>query len=255
MHNVEIIREFSHQAAAFNVAPVMRSTETLSTLIGCATSWNIRGRWVEVACGPGLVARALAPFVDSVLGCDLTPAMAELGMREAVAAGLRNVRLILADALSLPFPSVSVHGTITRFSLHHIPAPLRCVREMVRITVPGGLVVVGDHVTSPDGRVAAWHQEIERLRDPSHWACLSADQIRHLGEQCGLRLLESHEIPFSLSYEEWVTRGSGGPQNRALLEALLQDRPQDNEVFDVVSTSAGHRELHTQYFIGIWQKN
>ena len=58
---------------------------------------------------------------------------------------------------------------------------------MARVVRPGGWVVVGDHLTDEDADAAAWHQEIERLRDPTHWASQTPARLRAMGEAAGPR--------------------------------------------------------------------
>ena len=100
----------------------------------------------------------------------MTPAMVERAEAEAVAGGQAGLVFSRGDATALEEADASYDGAITRFSLHHIPAPSRVIEEMARVVRPGGWVVVGDHLTDADSDAAAWHQEIERLRDPTHWA-------------------------------------------------------------------------------------
>lgn len=253
MHRDAIVEEFTHQSAAFNVSPVHRSAETLATLIDLIPAAPDQ-RWLEVACGPGLIARALAPRVGEVHGVDLTPAMVDLATAEAQRAGITNARFSLADGTALPFEPASYDGAVTRFSLHHIPLPIRCVSEMARVVRPGGWVVLADHVTTEDAEGAAWHQEIERLRDPSHWASLTIDRLRALGEAAGLTQRVERVIPFKLDYEEWITRGSGGEAFRELIERSLADRPNGCECFRVQPNGAGGRDLHLIYWLSLWER-
>ena len=155
----------------------------------------------------------MAPRVGSVLGLDLTPAMVDKARAEADAAGAENVSFEVGDATALDLPDDTLDGAITRFSLHHIPAPMRVLEEMRRVVKPGGQVVVADHVTDDDGEAAAWHEQIERLRDPSHWACLTPSRIAALGERAGLEPDFDRVVPFEIDYGEWLNRGSGGPAN------------------------------------------
>lgn len=253
MHADTIVSEFTHQAATFNASPVMSSAETLQTLVDLIPSAEDQ-RWLEVACGPGLISRALARHVASVRGIDITEAMVELARREARAAGLKNAEFSLGDATALPFDDASFHGAVTRFSLHHIPVPGRCVAEMARVVRPGGWVVLGDHVTDPDQEAAAWHQEIERLRDPSHWACLTPKQLRSLAERADLTLAEERLIPVSLDYEEWLTRGSGGPTMRELVGRALAERPEGCDAFRPGRDPSGKPTLHLRYWLSLWRR-
>lgn len=253
MHTDAILSEFTRQSASFNVAPVMRSAETLQSLVDRVPE-DGTGTWIEVACGPGLISRALAPKLRRIIGIDLTHAMLEVGRREAARVGLTNACFVRGDALRLPIADDSVSGAVTRFSLHHIPVPGRVVAEMARIVHPGGLVVIGDHVTTTDSAAAAWHQEIERLRDPSHWACLTPGALRAAGELAGLTLLSERLIPFSLEYEEWLTRGTGGEQTRRLLDQLLHLQPDGADSFRVVAEPGRERTLHLAFWLSVWQR-
>jgi SAM-dependent methyltransferase len=250
-HSGAIREEFSHQADSFARSPGMSLAETLGALVELVPE-DPEARWVEVACGPGLVARAMAPRVGSVVGVDLTPTMIEKARADAADAGMENLTFELGDATALDLPDDSLDGAITRFSLHHIPAPVRVLEEMRRVVRPGGQVVVADHVTDDDGAAAAWHEEIERLRDPSHWACLTPARIEALAERAGLEPDEERLVPFSIDYGEWLYRGSGGPANADLIERLLSEAPATAESF-VVTGSGDDRRLNLRNSLHRWQ--
>jgi len=240
MHEQSIREEFTHQSDAFARAAVMSSAETLGVLLDLVPE-EPQARWLEVACGPATVARAMAGRVGSVHGVDLTPAMVAKAGEEAAREGIANAEFSLADATGLGFAEASFDGAVTRFSLHHIPAPGRVLEEMARVVRPGGWVIVGDHVTDADGDAAAWQEEIERLRDPSHWACLTPDRLRALGEAAGLELDLEELIPFDLDFAEWLDRGSGGASAASLIESLLARAPVAADSFRVVGEGEGRR--------------
>lgn len=237
-HSTSIRDEFAHQADAFARSPTMSLVETLDAVVDLVPA-DPAARWAEFACGPGLISRAMAPRVGSVQGFDLTPAMVDKARSEAAAAGVRNVGFELGDATALNVPDDTFDGAVTRFSLHHIPAPVRVLEEMRRVVKPGGLLVVADHVTDDDGAAAAWHEEIERLRDPSHWACLTPSRLAALGERAGLEPDLDQVIPFEIDFEEWLNRGSGGPANAELIERLLGEAPATVESFVVTGEGDG----------------
>jgi SAM-dependent methyltransferase len=219
MHEHTIVTQFTRQAESFNTAAVANAPETLDALVRFAGPGPAE-RWLEAACGPGLIARALAPVTRAVVGVDATPAMLEVARREA--GGVANAEFVLGDATALEFGDAEFDGAITRFSLHHIPVPSRVVAELARVVRPGGKVVLADHLVDDDAAAAGWATEVERLRDPSHWAALPLPRLRALGERAGLTLEEERIVPLALDYEDWLARG-GGP--RALVEAALAERP------------------------------
>jgi SAM-dependent methyltransferase len=251
-HQQRIVSEFTHQSERFNVSPI-HTGETLQRLVEFLPL-TADAAWLEVACGTGLVSRALAPRVASVRGIDLTPAMIEVARREAARAGLANARFEVGDATRLGLPAASLDGAVTRFSLHHVPVPGRVVAEMARVVRPGGWVCLADHVTSDDMAAAAWHQEIERLRDPSHWACLTPAQLRDLGGRAGLALHQEATLPFVMSFDEWLSRGSGGPEMGALIERALTGRPEGIPGYRVAPGAGGERALHLVYHLTLWRR-
>ncbi len=242
MYEESIREEFAHQADSFAASPVPNMAETLGTLVELVPE-DAEARWLEVACGPAIVGRAIAPRVGSVLGLDLTPAMVAKAREEAAAAGIENIEIELGDATDLELGDASFDGAVTRFSLHHIPAPGRVLAEMARVVRPGGLVVLADHLTDSDGDVAAWHEEIERLRDPSHWACLTRERLLATAEAAGLLLDCERVVALDLDYREWLERGSGGTAAAALINRLLDAAPPDAESFRVVGERDERRLL------------
>jgi ubiquinone/menaquinone biosynthesis C-methylase UbiE len=250
-HSASIRDEFSHQADSFARAAAMSLVETLGAVVELAPE-DRAARWVEVASGPGLISRALAPRVGSVIGFDLTPTMVEKARADAAAAGVGNVSFELGDATALPLADDSVDGAITRFSFHHIPAPVRVLEEMARVVRPGGFVIVADHVADEDAAAMAWHQEIERLRDPSHWASLTVGRLAALGEQVGLEADVDRVVPFGIDYAEWLERGSGGPVHAELIERLLAEAPPAAESFTVTGKGE-ERVLHLRNALFRWR--
>lgn len=163
-----------------------------------------------------------------------------------------NVGFEVGDATALDLPDDSFDGAITRFSLHHIPAPVRVLEEMRRVVKPGGWVVVSDFVTDDEGEAQAWQEEVERLRDPSHWALLTPSRIEALAERAGLIPDGGREVPFVIDFEEWLNRGSGGPPNAGLIERLVGEAPEAARSF-VVSGEGEGRTLGYRNLLRRWR--
>jgi len=253
MYEDSIREEFAHQSQSFGASAAMSSAQTLGVLAELVPA-EPKARWLDVACGPGVVSRAVAARVGTVTGVDLTPAMVEEAERRALEEGIANVSFLLGDATALDFTDGSFDGAITRFSFHHIPVPSRVLAEMARLVQPGGWVVVGDQVTDDDGEGAAWHQEIERLRDPTHWASQRLGRLRAMGGEVGLELEEERLVPIEIDYEDWLARGSAGQSASPLIGKLLAERPGGAESFRVSAGTEGRR-LHQRYWLGRWRRS
>jgi ubiquinone/menaquinone biosynthesis C-methylase UbiE len=251
MHRETIVEEFTHQADTFNQSSVANAPGLLDAILRMAQP-RPEQRWLDVACGPGVLARALAPMVAEVHGVDATPAMVALARREAHAQALTNLTVSLGDAGALAFAPGSWDGAVSRFALHHIPVPERVMGEMARVVAPGGCVIVADSLADESAEAYAWSQEIERLRDPSHWASLSAPRMRALGQAAGLALEQEAEVTLGIDFEDWLARGSGHV-NAALVERALASRPGGGECFAVSSGPRG-RVLHYRVLLTRWRR-
>jgi ubiquinone/menaquinone biosynthesis C-methylase UbiE len=120
-----------------------------------------QGRVLEVAVGTG---RDLPfyPADAAVTGVDLSPAMVAIARQRAGSLGV-EVDLRTGDAEALPFDDAAFDSVVCALSLCTIPDPVAAVGEMKRVLVPGGRLLLLDHVAStwPPIRGAQWL--LERL--------------------------------------------------------------------------------------------
>lgn len=114
---------------------------------------------VDVACGSGSLTRLLGRAVGpsgSVLGVDLSEAM----LREAARpAGHSSIRYELGDAMSLPLEDGTVDAATIAFGLRNVADYRACLAELVRVTRPGGRVVVLE-IATPSGGMGRWIAEL-----------------------------------------------------------------------------------------------
>jgi SAM-dependent methyltransferase len=251
MHRDTIVGEFTHQADTFNRSAVANAPDLLQALIAFAAP-EAHERWLDVACGPGALARALAPRARAVHGVDATPAMVELARREAHARGLTNLTFSDGDATALEFEPGSWDGAVSRFALHHIPVPERVVAEMARVVAPGGRLVLADSLADADVRAFSWSQDIERLRDPSHWASVGAAQLRAWAAAAGLTLEREADVMLEIDFDDWLARGSGHV-NAALIARALASAPESASCFSVRPGPTG-RVLDYRVWLTSWRR-
>ena len=252
MHHETIVSEFTGQAASFNASAAANDRATLDALVRLAAP-HAGERWLETACGSGVISRVLAPHVRAVHGIDMTPTMVDLACAEATSAGLGSVDFAVGDATATGVPDGAFDGAITRFSIHHIPLPIRVVDELARAVRRGGTVVVADHLGDDDAAALGWSQEIERLRDPSHWASLPVAGLRGLGERAGLVFDAEEIVPLEIDFDDWLARGSTGAENGPLIERALQAPPAAATCFAVDARDGG-RVLRLQLWMSRWRR-
>jgi len=150
-------------------------------------------RALDAGTGAGALAFALAPHVREVVGVDRVPEL--LARARERAAAFDNVTFVEADITKLPFEDSSFDLAGTLRTLHHVPRPELVIAELVRITRPGGVVVVIDQIAPVDPLVALAVDRFERARDPGHARLLPEIDLRHLFEANGLVLIrQRHEV-------------------------------------------------------------
>jgi ubiquinone/menaquinone biosynthesis C-methylase UbiE len=136
------------------------------------------GEALEIAVGTG---RNLTFYPRGVhlTGIDLSPAMLEIAGRRASDLGLR-VRLRLADAQNLPFPNASFDSVVCTLGLCSIPDDRRVVSEAARVLRPGGLLVLLEHVGSPQRGVSAIQRFLDRFTVRFQADHLTREPLEHL---------------------------------------------------------------------------
>ncbi|MFP3466048.1 class I SAM-dependent methyltransferase [Leifsonia sp. SIMBA_070] len=164
------------------------------TMLAGTREWigeRATGRVLEVAIGGG---RSLPYYRDdvSLVGVDLSPEMLTIARRRADELG-RDVDLHEGDAENLPFADSSFDTVVCALALCSIPRPQIAVAEMARVVVPGGSVVIVDHVRSSVPVIRAGQWMLERFTIPLQGEHLTR---RHLDEvtAAGLSVVEDERL-------------------------------------------------------------
>lgn len=199
----------------------------------------LRPEWeaLDVATGAGHTAFALAPHVRRVLATDLTPEMLAEARQLGAERSITNVDFELARAEELPFDDSRFDLVTCRIAPHHfdsIPAFLARSRAVLK---PGGSLAVIDNLV-PDGSGGDYVNAFEKLRDPSHAACLSDRQWREALDAAGFELRHREVLSKRMKFGAWASRHDERMQGflKSLLLAatteargLLQPRTEDGE--------------------------
>lgn len=95
-------------------------------------------RVLDLAAGTATSSAALARGGAAVVGCDFSLGMLQVGRR----AGHRGVELVAGDALRLPFVDACFDAVTISFGLRNTQDIDLALRELLRVTRPGGRLVV-----------------------------------------------------------------------------------------------------------------
>jgi SAM-dependent methyltransferase len=101
-------------------------------------------RVLEVGCGNGAVARALArhvPGISEIVGVDASEAMIAEARRRAEGQGLA-VTFEVADAARLPFDDCSFDRSYSMETFVILPDPYQAFTELARVTRTGGHILI-----------------------------------------------------------------------------------------------------------------
>jgi ubiquinone/menaquinone biosynthesis C-methylase UbiE len=103
---------------------------------------------LDIGCGTGLVARAIARhsgFTGSVAGIDLSPHLVAAATRLAAEEGVaQRVTFQRGDVRKLPFADASFDAVVAHTLISHVPDPPAVLKEAARVLKPGGALAVFD---------------------------------------------------------------------------------------------------------------
>jgi SAM-dependent methyltransferase len=112
-------------------------------------------RVLDLGCGDGTTALPAAQFGADVLGVDIASNLVRAGNLRAEQAGLANCRFEEGDACDLnALDDASFDLSISIFGAMFAPKPFEVARELVRVTRPGGRIVMGNWIPNDPTLVA-----------------------------------------------------------------------------------------------------
>ncbi|EKM56067.1 uncharacterized protein PHACADRAFT_257115 [Phanerochaete carnosa HHB-10118-sp] len=179
---------------------------------------------LDVGCGPGTISTDLATYVPQghVTALDYASSVLENARASAAARAVQNISFTTGDVHALPFADASFDVTHAHQVLQHITDPVQALREMRRVTRPGGIVAVRD----VNFCATSWYPDSAAM---DHWLDLYLRVARGNGgtPDCGRRL---HAWARQAGFDPARVTCSAGtwnyhtPEERAWLGGLWADR-------------------------------
>ena len=214
-------------------------------------------RVLDIGTGTGWAARLAARRGAEVTGVDIAPGM--LAAAEALSSGLEPRPVYeQAAAEALPFADASFDGVISTYGVIFSKAPSTAVREMARVTRPGGRLALATWADNPEGYIARFFGLIGQWSDappppvsPFDWgrpAWLKETLSGHFDVQCREQVTTLYAPDVATIWAEYVN-GFGpvattylalSPERRAAFKAAFEElhRPFSTEIGVVIPRDA-----------------
>lgn len=225
-HDKVVSEQFGSTAAAYLTSTVHAQGADLQQLAAYASRFP-QGKALDVGCGAGHAAFAIAPHIGTVVAYDLATEMLDVVQHAAVERGLNNLHVQQGSAERMPFADASFDLVCTRFSAHHWTRLPEALAEMARVLKPGGMCIVIDTASPEDVLTDTYFQSIELLRDTSHVRNRSLSSWRQLLNQAGLHPTADQSWKLPLQFDTWVARMRTPAERVVAIKSLWDSAPSE----------------------------
>ncbi|WP_238343004.1 class I SAM-dependent methyltransferase [Nocardioides cynanchi] len=211
-------------------------------------------RLLDVGSGPGTITADLARLVGEVVALEINVEAAGLTREELARQGVTSAQVIVGDVHVLTLPDDGFDVVHAHQVLQHVADPVAALREMARVTRPGGVVAVRDS----DYAAFAWYPRLPGL---DRWLELyeaaaranggEPDAGRHLlawARAAGLGDVTATSSTWCFATPEsrawwggmWAERVTGSALGEQLLRDGYADRAELAGIADAWRTWASH---------------
>jgi len=231
-------RQFGAVAAAYATSAVHASGADLAQLVE-ATECTAGERVLDLGCGAGHTALAMALRADQVVAVDVAPEMLDVARGLAKQRGVGNIRFRRADATALPFEPASFDVVTSRYSAHHYSDPAQALREVVRVLRPGGRFLLADTVAPEAPLLDTFFNAVELLRDRSHLRNYRVSEWERLFHSAGLTPQVLNRSQLELEGSSWVERSQTPGLMVDAIKVLFNEAPPMLREAFAIRTGAG----------------
>ncbi|GAA2164835.1 MULTISPECIES: class I SAM-dependent methyltransferase [Glycomyces] len=159
-HHESVLRSHAWRTAENSAAYLLAELRPDSTIL-------------DIGCGPGTISADFAALVPDghVTAVDYAPAIVDQAAKEAESRRLANMTFGVADVHELQYGDGTFDVVHAHQMLQHVGDPVQALREMRRVTKPGGVVAVRDS----DYRAFTWFPASQGL---ANWLDLYEEVAR-----------------------------------------------------------------------------
>lgn len=113
-------------------------------------------RVLDLAAGTCRSSASLARTGAQVVAADFSPGMLAEGRRRY--GDVRGLSFVEADAMNLPFGDAEFDAVTMSYGLRNVQRPKVALAELLRVTKPGGRIVINEFSTPPNARFRALYR-------------------------------------------------------------------------------------------------
>ncbi len=222
---------WSERGAAYAVSREHLAGPSLPKLLALADP-RPGDRCLDVGTGAGHTAACLARAGAEVVALDPAAGMLDAARRRYGA--LPGLRFVEAPGDATGLQDDSFDLVTARHTLHHHADPNATLREIARVLRPGGRFVLVDEIT-PDARVDAWLDAIERARDATHVRAYTLDEWRAMLAAAGLLwVVGDTDTRYQMEVDAWIGRMSLTETEQAVVHRLFREAgPLERRLFTI----------------------
>ena len=160
---------------------------------------------LEIATGPGLLAKHIAPAAKRVVATDYSDGMIAQAKK---GDNPKNLTFAVADAMNLPYADHSFDVVLIANALHILPDPYKALREICRVLRAGGMLIAPnfvEHKGTLGSRIWSEILRIAGIRFEHQW---SAPEYLRFLESNGWHITFSKEMAarITLLYAECIAQ-------------------------------------------------
>jgi ubiquinone/menaquinone biosynthesis C-methylase UbiE len=223
---------FGERAAFYTTSTAHTDPQVLARVVEIANPqkhWNV----LDIATGSGHTAFALAPYVTSIIGIDITPEMLQEAETLKRERSIRNVTFQTGDVHHLPFHDGSFNLVTCRRAAHHFSNIAGALKEIHRVLTSGGRFVVDDRSVPEDEFADRCMNQLDTYHDESHVREYRPSEWRNMLQDAGFQIevVEPYTRHRPLSS---LTRGVSAENVSKIKDTLDRMTPEQRAIFSLV---------------------
>lgn len=143
---------------------------------------------LELATGPGMIAKHIASSAKSVTATDFAPKMIEAAKKGSVP---ENVSFEVADATNLRYQNDSFDLVVIANALHIIPEPEKALAEIDRVLKANGTLIAPNFIEREKGKKNLWQKilSLVGIKFAHEW---TAEEYKTFLSDHGWQVTKSH---------------------------------------------------------------